>query len=326
VKECAILTDSRRRLPVLLVLGLLIALLVGVALGRVGQGAAPSATRELHAAPVALSTPTPHLVVVVMENKDYAEVVGSVAAPYINGTLIPSGTSWTNFFAVDKPSLPNYLVLTSGTFGSCTADDCPVQSIDGPNLFSRLEGVGSSWKVYAEGMPSPCYLGTHRQYAPRHNPAVYYTSLGPSGSNTCVTNDVSMKVLPTDLVNGTLPDLSFVIPDLHNDMHSHWNASPCGPIKDVNHLVCQGDNWLQQWAPQILSDGGRNDVTLVLAWDEGGDTTGGGGHAPLIVVGPTTCSGCRVAEPATGYGLANAFLGWFGLPPYPAPTVSLDGS
>jgi phosphatidylinositol-3-phosphatase len=63
--------------------------------------------------PSALGASTPHLVIIAMENKEYSTVVGSSAAPYINGTLIPDSVVFTQYYAEEHPSLPNYLLLTS---------------------------------------------------------------------------------------------------------------------------------------------------------------------------------------------------------------------
>src|SRR4051794_12986544 len=44
---------------------------------------------------VALGTPSPHLVLVMLENKEFTQVVGNSAASYFNNTLVPSGRLFT---------------------------------------------------------------------------------------------------------------------------------------------------------------------------------------------------------------------------------------
>src|SRR6478752_682911 len=57
------------------------------------------------------------LVVIFMENHEQDAVVGSSSAPYEN-SLIHRGRSYTNYFAISHPSLPNYLAFASGsTYG-----------------------------------------------------------------------------------------------------------------------------------------------------------------------------------------------------------------
>ena len=58
-----------------------------------------------------------HIVVVMEENKNYNQIIGSSLAPYINA-LANSGASLTNYHALVHPSQPNYFALYAGsTFG-----------------------------------------------------------------------------------------------------------------------------------------------------------------------------------------------------------------
>src|ERR1700738_919910 len=70
----------------------------------------------------AAQTPTfDHVFVIVMENHEYGDVIGSASAPYINGVARQYGLA-TNAYGISHPSLPNYMALTSGdTFFT---DDC----------------------------------------------------------------------------------------------------------------------------------------------------------------------------------------------------------
>jgi len=72
-------------------------------------GAACSLPIESPAAPY---MPTyDHVVVVIMSNKGYTDVVGSLSAPYINGTLILNGASFSNSYAVADIEQQNYWAL-----------------------------------------------------------------------------------------------------------------------------------------------------------------------------------------------------------------------
>src|SRR5690349_615872 len=62
-------------------------------------------------APVSGAKPT--IFTIVLENHDYAEIVGSSNAPYIN-SLIAKGGLATNYKDTNHPSLPNYLHMISG--------------------------------------------------------------------------------------------------------------------------------------------------------------------------------------------------------------------
>src|SRR5436305_13962871 len=55
-----------------------------------------------------------HVAVIVMENHEYADIVGSRSAPYINVLAHRYGLA-TGMYAITHPSLPNYLALTGGS-------------------------------------------------------------------------------------------------------------------------------------------------------------------------------------------------------------------
>src|SRR5204863_6573173 len=70
-----------------------------------------------------------HVVVVVMENKAKAEVVGNADAPYFN-SLVSRYAVLTHYGGVSHPSLPNYLGLVSGSTHGIHSDctECVVSA------------------------------------------------------------------------------------------------------------------------------------------------------------------------------------------------------
>src|SRR5712691_3377696 len=91
------------------------------------------------------AAPYDHIFIVLLENVGYEAIVGDVAdAPYINNTLIPQGTLYSDHHGVSHPSLPNYLALFAGDTLDVTNDDC--LPLNGPfpdaNLYSVLTAVG----------------------------------------------------------------------------------------------------------------------------------------------------------------------------------------
>jgi acid phosphatase len=298
---------------------LLIVAAVVASVGLVSpQGSARSPDSALGATPGAN-----HLAVIVLENKSYAQVVGNQNAPYINNTLIPTGRLFTAYYAAFHPSLPDYLAITSGSNSGCVIDGCPRNSIPGPSLFSEMNAAGISWRVYAESMTTNCKQGNLGAYLVRHNPPPYYQSLGASGDKTCSKNDVPYTQLATDIGSGTLPRFLWVTPNMYDDMHTDQQAAPCALGNAIQDEICQGDTWLSNNLPAILSDGGRNDVAAVITWDEGVGAAGGAGQVPTIEVGAGVPGGVQVSTPMTHYGLANGIAAWLGVPPFVAAAAAL---
>ncbi|MEV0399440.1 alkaline phosphatase family protein [Actinoallomurus sp. NPDC050550] len=209
--------------------------------------AALSAAGLVAAQPAAAATvPRPdHVVIVVMENHSYNDVIGSSSAPYINNTLKAGGANFTQSFAVTHPSQPNYLELFSGSTQGVTDDSCP-HTFSTENLGHQLIAAGDTFTGYSEGLPSVGYTGCQNgKYYRKHNPWVNFTNV-PSSSN------VPFSQFPTDYTK--LPAVSFVIPNICNDMHD------CS--------VGTGDSWLSAHINGYAQWAKIHNSVLILTFDE----------------------------------------------------------
>ncbi|MGF7236727.1 MAG: alkaline phosphatase family protein [Frankia sp.] len=200
-----------------------------------------------------------HVVVVVMENHAYSGILGSGSAPYLTG-LAARGASFTQSFAVAHPSQPNYLALFSGSAQGITDDSCP-HTFSGPNLGQELIAAGKSFAGFSESMPSDGYTGcSSGDYARKHNPWVNFTTVPPS-------SNLTFNRFPGDYAQ--LPTVSFVIPNLCDDMH--------------NCPVATGDTWLRDHIDGYARWARTHKSLLVVTWDE--DDNGHDNRIPTIVVG-----------------------------------------
>ncbi|MEV5704759.1 alkaline phosphatase family protein [Actinoallomurus sp. NPDC052274] len=151
-----------------------------------------------------------HVVVVVLENKSDSQVIGARDAPYLT-SLARSGALFTNSYAVRHPSQPNYLALFSGSTQGLTDDSCP-HSYTAPNLASELSAAGLTFAGFAEGLPAfdraSCVSG---RFARKHVPWANFPDLSDAVSR-------SFADFPSDY--SALPAVSFVIPDMCDDMHN----------------------------------------------------------------------------------------------------------
>src|ERR1700746_515225 len=96
------------------------------------------------------------VLLVVEENSSYSEVIGNSSMPYLNSLAAKYGLA-TQYFANTHPSLPNYLILTTGVPESF--DDNFSGTISDNNVVRVLVNAGKTWKAYAESLPSPGYVG-----------------------------------------------------------------------------------------------------------------------------------------------------------------------
>jgi acid phosphatase len=239
-------------------------------------------------APVA-DVPRPaHIVIVVMENRSYSDLIDDRSAPFIN-SLAGSGALFTQSFAIAHPSEPNYLALFSGSTQGLSADSCP-HEYRGSNLAAELLHAGDSFAGYAGDLPGTGYLGcSSGAYARKHVPWANLPGLPGSLSRP-------FTEFPTDYTQ--LPTLSFVIPNLDHDMH--------------NGTVAQADQWLQRNLGRYAQWATVHNSMLVLTWDE--DDRSELNRIPTIVTGASIRPG-RYSEHVTHYRLLRTLEACEGLPP-----------
>ncbi|MGH3374205.1 MAG: alkaline phosphatase family protein [Actinoallomurus sp.] len=193
------------------------------------------------------TVPTPdHVVVAVMENHAYDQIIGSSSAPYIN-SLKSGGAVLTSSLAITHPSQPNYFTLFSGATQGITDDSCFTPGFSSaPNLASELADAGKSWASYNESLPSQgsttCSSG---DYAQKHNPWFGF-------SNVPTSSGMTFDQFPSDF--STLPQVSFVTPNLCSDMHD------CS--------VSTGDTWLQDHLGAYATWAQTHNSVLIVTFDE----------------------------------------------------------
>ena len=222
-----------------------------------------------------------HVVVVVFENKEIGEVEGSSDAPVFN-RLSRLGADIPNYNGITHPSLPNYLALVSGSTHGVSSD-CTSCSVTGPSLGTTLRPA--TWKTYAEGLPSPGWLGPSMgEYAKKHNPFVYFRSLGKNPS-LLRRSILPLGAFRRDLRHRALPRFALVVPDLCHDMH------------DCN--VSIGDRWLGSFLSPLLRSPNFKRGVVFVVFDEGYPAN----HVPALAVGPAVRTGSVFSRPTNHYGL-----------------------
>jgi phosphatidylinositol-3-phosphatase len=284
------------------------------------SGCGGQASTTSRSAPTTVGKPSPcgqtsadqasysHVIWLWMENHSYDQVVGPSSAPYTSALARACGLA-TNYHNITHPSLPNYIAATSGLGGRDLAPfraDCnpsPSCSADGASIFAQVR----SWRAYEDSMPAPCDQQDAGSYAARHNPPLYYASLG-----RCSQRDVPLSHLASDLNGNSLPAFSFITPNLCHDTHD------CP--------VSAGDRWLASEVPRIVGSPtyrvGR--TVLFITWDEGeGGSTSDcaanesdvGCHVATLIVSPSTPSGQRSGELFNHYSLLRTTEDLLGVSP-----------
>ena len=242
-------------------------------------------------AQAATGVPTPdHVIVVVFENHAYSQVIGSSSAPYIN-SLKTGGANLSQSFGETHPSQPNYYALFSGSTQGITDDSCVTPGFSSaPNLASELIAAGKTWASYNESLPSQgsttCSSG---KYARKHNPWIGFSNVPTSSAKT-------FAQFPTDYT--TLPQVSFVVPNLCSDMHD------CS--------VSTGDTWLKNNLGAYATWAKTHNSLLVVTFDE--DNRLSGNRIPTVLYGQQVTAGSSSTTTYNHYDLLRTLEDMHGLP------------
>jgi acid phosphatase len=205
-----------------------------------------------------------HIVLVMFENHAYSQINGSSSAPTFN-SLASQGAKFTQAYGVTHPSEPNYLAIFSGKTQGITDDSCP-HTFSGNNLGNQLIGAGKTFKGYSESMPSDGYTGcSSGTYRRKHNGWVNFSNV-PAASN------LRYSVFPSSTNYASLPTVSFVSPNMCNDMHD------CS--------VGTGDTWLKNNLNAYATWAKTHNSLLIITFDE--DNGSSSNHIFTAFVGAHT--------------------------------------
>ena len=242
-----------------------------------------------------------HVYVIILENREYGDIVGEKTAPYLDSLIAKYGLA-TAFYGETHPSQPNYIALTSGGTQGVTSDG--TYNLSAPNLFDQLEAAGRSWHVYEQDYPGGCFAGglssggvdgpgAAGEYARKHNPAISFTSISGDPARCA-------KITALAGFDPAAADFELIVPNQTNDMHSSWTST--------------GDAFLAKFVPSILGSPAFAGSVLFITWDEGTTNANGGGHIATIVATPGMTPGYKFTATVNHYAILRTIEQAWGLP------------
>jgi acid phosphatase len=229
-----------------------------------------------------------HVVIVIMENHSFGQIIGNSAAPNINAlaaeganivnAAVDPGALTSGSHALRHPSQPNYLELFSGNHQGVLQDGRPGTAseplslpppFNTPNLGASLIAGGLTFVTYSESLPSVGFDGdsystdpAKSQYERKHNPVANWQAAdAPANHHVPPSCNQPFSAFPKDAAGyAALPSVAFVVPNQQNDMH--------------DGSIDQGDAWLKtnildgyyQWAK-------THNSLLIVTFDEDGTNT-----------------------------------------------------
>ena len=198
---------------------------------------------------------TRNVFVIVMENQAPAV---ALQGPFLASLAAHHGVA-TDYHGITHPSVPNYLAMVSGQTWGVTDDS--YHALPPDDLGHQLTSAGVPWRAYMEGLGPQGCLDSPLPYDPGHNPFAFF-------GGGCPPNVVPLTELQADLDQGAMR-FYWITPDRCHDTHD------CS--------VAQGDAWLQQTVPSILSSKAfTSGGVLFLTYDE--DDGSAGNRVVMVVI------------------------------------------
>jgi hypothetical protein len=196
------------------------------------------------------------IVVVIGENTDASSVIGHPDAAYINA-LAQKGAVFTESYAIEHPSQPNYLDLFSGSNQGMTNNSFPPSHFTTANLGAELFNAGKTFASFSEDLPNAgSDIEVNGLYVRRHNPSANWMGTGtnqiPESANKPFTD------FPADF--NLLPNVSFVTPNVCSDGHDS-----CFPLYN---RTTQFDQWVQTHLGAYADWCESHNSLLIITYDE----------------------------------------------------------
>jgi phospholipase C len=208
-----------------------------------------------------------HVVVVMLENRSYRQVVGNPAAGYESRLASECGNA-TEMFGATHGSAPNYLAVSAGQYPQSSLHGCAYAACasNEDNIYQQLDDAGLTWKAYEESMPSPCDKTSAWPYKIGHNPAIFYTGIGAPQCRARVVPvadlTASAGAFYHDLRYGRLPSLAWMTPSRTND-----GENSCPPAC----ALASADRWLHRFLALVAATPSyqNGSVLVLVTYDEG---------------------------------------------------------
>jgi Phosphoesterase family len=244
-----------------------------------------------------------HVFVVMMENEDYADIIGNSAAPYLN-SLLAKGTNLTNMYATAHPSDENYTAFAAGTTGTQEGNTTTAE-LDDQQIGDLISNAGGTWRSYTQDANGPCDRGSQDTYTIDDTPFINFKDVSDNQAS-CQEHEQPLTQLPLDLKQtGTTPTYSW------------FEANDCDDMEGCG--ITAGDTWLSQTLPTIFNSPAWTEQhsLLIITWDE--DAADGQTDLqkiPTLILGSqgTVKQGFSTDQRYTEYGLLRTIEAGLNLP------------
>jgi hypothetical protein len=204
---------------------------------------------------------------ILNDDDPYADTPSHVQATtqHLSGLLQLSGHTWKSYQEdTDLESANGKLINQPLPANQFTV---PLVSLSG------VFGPGNYLNAYNNS--------TQYNYAPKHNPMVFFTDTNggtATTANTTTSNPLAshyapMQQLAFDLADNRVADYNWITPDQFNEQHSGLTGGFAGLTGDASQIKA-GDNTVSRLVPMIMASKAYKDGGVIILWWDESETDG----------------------------------------------------
>jgi phosphatidylinositol-3-phosphatase len=244
------------------------------------------------------SLPVPdHIVIAILENHSFSQIIGSEEAPFINSLSADSCSAlFTHYFGIEHPSQPNYLDLYSGSNQGVTNNDIPAGiPFTTANLGGQLIDSAKTFVIYSEDLPYAGFNGaSFDAYVRKHNPDANW--MGTDTNQIPETCNQPFSAFPISDFS-LLPAVCFVVPNQNNNMH--------------DGTIAAGDDWIYNNLNGYIEWAKSYNSLFILTYDENDGQFGS--NIVTVFTGNMVKSG-EYADSVNHFSVLRTIEDMYGLP------------
>jgi acid phosphatase len=186
------------------------------------------------------------IVQIWLENTDYSKAAGDPNMQW----LANQGVTLSNYYATTHPSEPNYCAVVAGDNFGMDNDDFIQIPANISTVVDLLDTKGISWGEYQEDIPYPGFQGFNysnqvtyaNDYVRKHDPLILFNSVTNNATRLSLIKNFTSFY--SDLAAKTLPQWSFITPNMTNDGHdtsitfvAQWSRTFLEPLLNNTYFM-----------------------------------------------------------------------------------------
>ena len=233
-----------------------------------------------------------HVVVVMMENTNYADVLHTTGSsvsvdsrmPFF-ASLASRGVILSNLWQTYHPSDQNYVAMVAGDTFKYGPVYYPDYGLRAEHLGDLLSARGKSWAGYVQYMGTPCNLVSvgdeQRSFSPDDEPFVQFQDV-IANHRRCADHVRDLTDFESAIAGNGLPDFAWVAADNWWDGEDAWYDA-----YDVGFSNEKQDQFLRSALEPLVESAQwkKSRSLLIITWDEADGWGWPDNHVATILVG-----------------------------------------